>query len=188
MYSFPMKKHHLFILFLGFFAFGLSSFTSDKQPQKLDEPLYDTLHFQSLVVAGIKLGSPYGKVLEKLGSPDSVRKEATPDAQTADHFEEYLYGTDVLYVMDETFSGFELKTPRFQVESLGGLKVGDSASKLKKLFPISYKNREIDEFNPAWVTYSVQFGTSDSFLEIYTQDGKIITISTVTDDDEEEEE
>ena len=186
-----MKKHQLLILFASIITLGLSSFTSTKEQHhalRKDEPIYDTLNFQALSLGGIKLGSPHGKLLEKLGSPDSVRKEFTPDAQTADHFEEYLYGTDVLYVMDETFSGFELKTPRFQLESLGGLKVGDAASKLKKLFPLSYKNREIDEFNPAWVTYSIQFGTSDSFLEIYTQDGKIITISTVTDDEEEDEE
>lgn len=182
-----MKKHYSFLFFMSFIVISLSSFKTVKQAQKYqNEPLYDTLNFQSLVVTGIKLGSPYGKILEKLGSPDSVRKEATPDAQTADHFEEYLYGTDVLYVMDDVFSGFELKTPHFQLESLGGLKVGDAVSKLKKLFPLSYKNREIDEFNPAWATYSIQFGSSDSFLEIYTQDGKIITISTVTDDDDEE--
>jgi hypothetical protein len=95
----------------------------------------------------------------------------------------YIYGKDYFFVMDDNISGFELVTPRFKIDNLGDLKVGDSMSKVKKRFPKSYKLRDVDNSEEDWVTtISVQFGTSDSFLEIIVQKDKIVSLTTVTDD------
>jgi hypothetical protein len=176
------------ISIIGFLALlitvSLSSFKPDTRTHKLvEEEDYDTLNFQSMTVSGIKLNGNYGSILEKLGSPDSVRKEETPDAQSSNHFEVYIYGKDYFFVMDDNISGFELVTPRFKIDNLGDLKVGDSMSKVKKRFPKSYKLRDVDNSEEDWVTtISVQFGTSDSFLEIIVQKDKIVSLTTVTDD------
>ena len=175
----------LSIALLLAFLITLSSFKSFTHQE--DEQ-YDTLNYQSMNVSGIKMGINYGKILEKLGSPDSVRKEETPDAQTSNHFEIYYYGKDSFFVVDENVSGFELTTSRFNLENLGGLKVGDPMSKVKKRFSKSYKLRDVDNTVEDWVTtISVQFGTSDSFLEITVQNDKIVGLATVTDDGTDEQ-
>jgi hypothetical protein len=152
-----------------------------------DDEDYDTLNFQSMNISGIKLGTNYGIILEKLGTPDSVRKEETPDSQTSNHFEMYLYGKDAFFVVDENVSGFELTTPKYNLQNLGGLKVGDAMNKVKKRFPKSYKLRDVDNTEEEWVTtISVQFGITDSFLEITVQNDKIVGLATVADDGTEE--
>lgn len=162
-----------------------SSFKS-QTPVEDDED-YDTLNYQSMNISGIKLGTNYGIILEKLGTPDSVKKEETPDAQASNHFEMYLYGKDAFFVMDESVSGFELITPKFNIQNLGGLKVGDPMNKVKRRFPKSYKLRDVDNTVDDWVTtISIQFGVSDSFLEITVQNDKIVGLATVTDDGTEE--
>lgn len=154
-----------------------------------DDDDYDTLDYYTMSVAGIKLGANYGVILDKFGSPDSVKKEETQDAQLSNHFEEYFYGKDVFFVMDETLSGFDLKTSKFKIDNLADLKVGDSMAKVKKRFPKSYKLRDIDNSVEDWITtISVRFGTSDSFLEITVQNDKIISLTTITDDGSDSEE
>jgi hypothetical protein len=181
-----MKSLSIALLFSLLITITFSSFKSQKTRAFEDED-YDTLNFQSMNVSGIKLGTSYGKVLEKFGSPDSVRKEETPDAQASNHFEVYIYGKDHFFVMDDNVSGFELTTPKYVLENLGGLKVGDAMSKVKKRFPKSYKLRDVDNTVADWVTtVSVQFGISDSFLEINVQNDKIVGLATVTDDGTEE--
>jgi hypothetical protein len=181
-----MKSLSIALLFSLLITITLSSFKSQKTRAVEDED-YDTLNFQSMNVSGIKLGTNYGKVLEKFGSPDSVRKEETPDAQASNHFEVYIYGKDHFFVMDDNVSGFELTTPKYVLENLGGLKVGDPMNKVKKRFPKSYKLRDVDNTVDDWVTtVSVQFGVSDSFLEITVQNDKIVGLATVTDDGTEE--
>jgi hypothetical protein len=180
-----MKPLSITLLLAFLVTITLSSFKSS--PHQISEEDYDTLNYQSMNVSGIKMGLNYGKILEKLGSPDSVKKEETPDAQTSNHFEIYYYGKDAFFVLDENVSGFELTTPRFNLENLGGLKVGDPMSKVKKRFSKSYKLRDIDNTVEDWVTtVSVQFGTTDSFLEITVQNDKIVGLTTVTDDGTEE--
>lgn len=172
-----------------FIAFIITlTFASFKSQTKAggDED-YDTLNYQSMNISGIKLGTNYGIILEKLGTPDSVKKEETPDAQASNHFEMYLYGKDAFFVMDENVSGFELTTPKFNIQNLGGLKVGDPMNKVKKRFPKSYKLRDVDNTVDDWVTtISIQFGVSDSFLEITVQNDKIVGLATVTDDGTDE--
>lgn len=176
MKSFSITLAFTFLISLTFFSFKSSFHTESDED-------YDTLNFQSMNISGIKLGTNYGIILEKLGSPDSVRKEETPDAQTSNHFEMYLYGKDAFFVVDENVSGFELITPKYNIQNLGGLKVGDPMNKVKKRFPKSYKLRDVDNTVDDWVTtVSVQFGISDSFLEIIVQNDKIVGLSTVTDD------
>jgi hypothetical protein len=179
-----MKPLSISLLLAFLITITLSSFKSFTHEE---EEQYDTLNYQSMTISGIKMGVNYGKILEKLGSPDSVKKEETPDAQTSNHFEIYYYGKDAFFVLDENVSGFELTTPRFNLENLGGLKVGDPMSKVKKRFSKSYKIRDVDNTVEDWVTtVSVQFGTSDSFLEITVQNDKIVGLATVTDDGTEE--
>lgn len=169
-----------FLICLTFFSFKSNVHTEDDED-------YDTLNFQSMNISGIKLGTNYGVILEKLGTPDSVRKEETPDAQTSNHFEMYLYGKDAFFVVDENVSGFELITSKYNIQNLGGLKVGDPMNKVKKRFPKSYKLRDVDNTVDDWVTtVSIQFGVSDSFLEITVQNDKIVGLATVTDDGTEE--
>ena len=183
-----MKPLSILSIFAFLITLSLSSFKSPPtlHIQVVDED-YDTLNYQSTKISGIKLGENYGKILEKLGSPDSVKKEETPDAQTSNHFEMYYYGKDSFFVVDESVSGFELITPRFNLESIGGLKVGDPMNKVKKRFPKSYKLRDVDNTVDEWVTtVSVQFGVSDSFLEITVQKDKIVGLATVTDDGTDE--
>jgi hypothetical protein len=181
-----MKSLSIVLLFSLLITITFSSFKSQKTRAIEDED-YDTLNFQSMNVSGIKLGTNYGKVLEKFGTPDSVRKEETPDAQASNHFEVYIYGKDHFFVMDDNVSGFELTTPKYVLENLGGLKVGDPMNKVKKRFPKSYKLRDVDNTVEDWVTtVSVQFGISDSFLEITVQNDKIVGLATVTDDGTEE--
>ncbi|MDZ7899843.1 MAG: hypothetical protein U5N85_17690 [Arcicella sp.] len=181
-----MKPLSIIFLLAFLITITLSSFKSSHY-QTSEEEDYDTLNYQSMNVSGIKMGVNYGKILEKLGSPDSVKKEETPDAQTSNHFEVYYYGKDAFFIVDENTSGFELTTPRFNLENLGGLKVGDPMSKVKKRFSKSYKLRDIDNTVEDWVTtVSVQFGRSDSFLEITVQNDKIVGLATVTDDGTEE--
>jgi hypothetical protein len=180
-----MKPLSITLLLAFLITITLSSFKS--LPHEGEEQ-FDTLNYQSMSVSGIKMGIHYGKILEKLGSPDSVRKEETPDAQTSNHFEIYYYGKDAFFVLDENVSGFELITPHFNLENLGGLKVGDPMSKVKKRFSKSYKLRDVDNTVEDWVTtVSVQFGTSDSFLEITVQNDKIVGLATVTDDGTDEQ-
>ncbi len=180
-----MKSFSITLLVTFLIILTLSSFKS--QIRADDDEEYDTLNFQSMNISGIKLGTNYGVILEKLGSPDSVRKEETPDSQTSNHFEMYLYGKDAFFVVDENVSGFELTTPQFNLQNLGGLKVGDPMNKVKKRFPKSYKLRDVDNSVDDWVTtVSVQFGLSDSFLEITVQNDKIVGLATVTDDGTEE--
>jgi hypothetical protein len=177
----------LSIILLVTFLISLTFFSFKSHTRIDQEEGYDTLNFQSMNVSGINLGANYGIILEKFGSPDSVRKEETPDSKTSNHFEMYLYGKDAFFVVDENLSGFELKTPKFNLQNLGGLKVGDSMNKVKKRFPKSYKLRDVDNTVDDWVTtISVQFGMSDSFLEITVQNDKIVGLSTVTDDGTEE--
>ncbi|MDR6561140.1 MULTISPECIES: hypothetical protein [unclassified Arcicella] len=164
---------------------ALSSFKPSSHSKKMydDDDDYDTLDYYTMSVAGIKLGANYGVILDKLGSPDSVKKEETQDAQLSNHFEEYFYGKDVFFVMDETVSGFELKTSKFKIDNLADLKVGDNMAKVKKRFPKSYKLRDVDNSVEDWITtVSVRFGTTDSFLEIMVQNDKIISLTTITDD------
>lgn len=175
-----------FCLFAILTILGYCAFIPAKHTAAPEESLYDTLQFNAVSVSGVKLGSDYGKVLEKFGSPDSVRKQENAIEDQSDFYEEYVYDKDILFVVNETFSGFELKTARFMLDKLD-LKVGDNASKVKKLFPKSFKNRDIDEFNPDWVTVSVQFGQSDSFLDIYMEEGKIKSMITTTEDGTEED-
>ncbi len=180
-----MKPLSISLLLAFLITITLSSFKSFTHE---DEEEYDTLNYHSMSISGIKMGVNYGKILEKLGSPDSVKKEETPDAQTSNHFEIYYYGKDAFFVLDENVSGFELITPRFNLENLGGLKVGDPMSKVKKRFSKSYKIRDVDNSIEDWVTtVSVQFGTSDSFLEITVQNDKIVGLATVTDDGSDEQ-
>lgn len=175
------------ITFFIALLFSLAFFSFKSQTHAEDDEDYDTLNFQSMNISGINLGANYGVILEKFGSPDSVRKEETPDAQTSNHFEMYLYGKDAFFVVDENIGGFELTTPKFNLQNLGGLKVGDSMNKVKKRFPKSYKFRDVDNTIDDWVTtVSVQFGMSDSFLEITVQNDKIVGLATVTDDDSDE--
>lgn len=176
-----MKSLSIFLLVAFLISLTFFSFKSNVHIE--DDEDYDTLNFQSMNISGIKLGVNYGVILEKLGTPDSVRKEETPDAQTSNHFEMYLYGKDAFFVVDESVSGFELITSKYNLQNLGGLKVGDAMNKVKKRFPKSYKLRDVDNTVDDWVTtVSVQFGTSDSFLEITVQNDKIVGLSTVTDD------
>ncbi|MEY4541137.1 MAG: hypothetical protein RLZZ306_2894 [Bacteroidota bacterium] len=177
----------LSITLLVTFLISLTFFSFKSKIHVEDDEDYDTLNFQSMNVSGIKLGANYGVILEKLGTPDSVRKEETPDAQTANHFEMYLYGKDAFFVVDENVSGFELITPKYNIQNLGGLKIGDPMNKVKKRFPKSYKLRDVDNTVDDWVTtVSVQFGVSDSFLEITVQNDKVVGLATVTDDGTEE--
>jgi len=181
-----MKSLSITFLLAFFITLTLSSFKSNTK--SIGDEDYDTLNYHSMNISGVKLGANYGVILEKLGSPDSVRKEETPDAQNANHFEMYRYGKDAFYVMDDNVSGFELVTSRFSLENLGGLKVGDPMSKVKKRFPKSYKLRDVDNTVDDWVTIiSVQFGTSDSFLEITVQNDKVVGLATVTDDGTDQE-
>jgi hypothetical protein len=181
-----MKSLSIALLFSLLITITFSSFKS-QSTRVIEDEDYDTLNFQSMNVSGIKLGTNYGKVLEKFGTPDSVRKEETPDAQASNHFEVYIYGKDNFFVMDDNVSGFELTTPKYVLENLGGLKVGDPMNKVKKRFPKSYKLRDVDNTVDDWVTtVSVQFGVSDSFLEITVQNDKIVGLATVTDDGTEE--
>jgi len=174
----------LSIFFLVAFLISLTFFSFKSNVHIEEDEDYDTLNFQSMNISGIKLGVNYGVILEKLGTPDSVRKEETPDSQTSNHFEMYLYGKDAFFVVDESVSGFELITSKYNLQNLGGLKVGDAMNKVKKRFPKSYKLRDVDNTVDDWVTtVSVQFGTSDSFLEITVQNDKIVGLSTVTDDE-----
>jgi|GEM_PF-6464535 len=180
-----MKSFSITILFTFLISLTFCAFKSNTRADGEED--YDTLNFQSMDISGIKLGSNYGIILEKLGTPDSVRKEETPDSQTSNHFEMYLYGKDAFFVVDENVSGFELTTPKFSLQNLGGLKVGDPMNKVKKRFPKSYKLRDVDNTVDDWVTtVSVQFGRSDSFLEITVQNDKIVGLSTVTDDGSED--
>ncbi len=180
-----MKSFSITLLVTILISLTLCSFQSHTHAENDED--YDTLNFQSMNISGIKLGTNYGVILENLGSPDSVRKEETPDSQTSNHFEIYLYGKDSFFVVDENVSGFELTTSKFNLQNLGGLKVGDPMTKVKKRFPKSYKLRDIDNTVDDWVTtVSVQFGLSDSFLEITVQNDKIVGLATVTDDDTEE--
>ncbi len=177
----------LSIILLVAFLISLTFFSFKSNVHLEDDEDYDTLNFQSMNISGIKLGTNYGVILEKLGTPDSVRKEETPDAQTSNHFEMYLYGKDAFFVVDESVSGFELITSKYNLQNLGGLKVGDAMNKVKKRFPKSYKLRDVDNTVDDWVTtVSVQFGLSDSFLEITVQNDKIVGLATVTDDGMEE--
>ena len=174
----------LSIFFLVAFLISLTFFSFKSNVHIEEDEDYDTLNFQSMNISGIKLGVNYGVILEKLGTPDPVRKEETPDSQTSNHFEMYLYGKDAFFVVDESVSGFELITSKYNLQNLGGLKVGDAMNKVKKRFPKSYKLRDVDNTVDDWVTtVSVQFGTSDSFLEITVQNDKIVGLSTVTDDE-----
>lgn len=183
-----MKLFSTLSLLSLLFVIAFSSFKPQQKhhlKHQIDE--YDTLNYHSMVVSGIKLGSNYGTILEKFGSPDSVEKEETPDANLSNQLEVYYYGKDVFLIMDETVSGFELNSERFKIENLGDLKVGDSMAKVKKRFPNSYKLRDIDNSVEDWITtISVQFGTSDSFLEITVQNDKVIKLETVTDDGTQE--
>ena len=180
-----MKSLSIVLLATFLITLTFSSFKS-QTPVEGDED-YDTLNYQSMNISGIKLGTNYGVILEKLGTPDSVKKEETPDAQSSNHFEMYLYGKDAFFVMDENVSGFELTTPKFNIQNLGGLKVGDPMNKVKKRFPKSYKLRDVDNSVDDWVTtISIQFGVSDSFLEITVQNDKIVGLATVTDDGTDE--
>ena len=182
-----MKKLILAIFVSFFTTLFLSAFKVSPSAVKPQNELdYDTINFESTIISGVKLGDKQTSLHEKLGKPDSVRKEQTPDAQNGDSFEVYLYGRDAFFIMDNSLSGFEIKTNRFQLDNLAGLKVGDPIAKVKKQFPRSYKNRYLDEFNPSRITISVQFGQSNSFLEIYLEEGKVKSLTTVTDDDEEE--
>lgn len=177
-----MKSLSIFSLVAFLISLTFFSFKSNVHIENDED--YDTLNFQSMNISGIKLGVNYGVILEKLGTPDSVRKEETPDSQTSNHFEMYLYGKDAFFVVDENVSGFELITSKYNLQNLGGLKVGDAMNKVKKRFPKSYKLRDVDNTVDDWVTtVSVQFGTSDSFLEITVQNDKIVGLSTVTDDE-----
>ncbi|MBC7410022.1 MAG: hypothetical protein H7339_16670 [Arcicella sp.] len=177
----------LSIVFLATFLITLTFSSFKSQTTVEGDEDYDTLNYQSMNISGIKLGTNYGIILEKLGTPDSVKKEETPDAQASNHFEMYLYGKDAFFVMDENVSGFELTTPKFNIQNLGGLKVGDPMNKVKKRFPKSYKLRDVDNTVDDWVTtISIQFGVSDSFLEITVQNDKIVGLATVTDDGTEE--
>lgn len=183
-----MKSLSITFLLAFLFTLTLSSFKPQTNNNIVDDEDYDTLNFHSMTISGVKLGANYGVILEKFGSPDSVRKEETPDAQNANHFEMYRYGKDAFYVMDDNVSGFELVTSRFSLENIGGLKVGDPMSKVKKRFPKSYKLRDVDNTEEDWVTIvSVQFGISDSFLEITVQNDKIVGLATVTDDGTDEQ-
>ena len=180
-----MKSLSITIFIAFIITLTFASFKS--QPKAVGDEDYDTLNYQSMNISGIKLGTNYGIILEKLGTPDSVKKEETPDAQASNHFEMYLYGKDAFFVMDENVSGFELTTPKFNIQNLGGLKVGDPMNKVKKRFPKSYKLRDVDNTVDDWVTtISIQFGVSDSFLEITVQNDKIVGLATVTDDGTEE--
>ena len=180
-----MKSLSIILLVSLLITLTFSSFKSQTQVE--DDEDYDTLNYQSMNISGIKLGTNYGIILEKLGTPDSVKKEETPDAQASNHFEMYLYGKDAFFVMDENVSGFELITPKFNIQNLGGLKVGDPMNKVKRRFPKSYKLRDVDNTVDDWVTtISIQFGVSDSFLEITVQNDKIVGLATVTDDGTEE--
>ena len=180
-----MKSLSIILLVSLLITLTFSSFKSQTQVE--DDEDYDTLNYQSMNISGIKLGTNYGIILEKLGTPDSVKKEETPDAQASNHFEIYLYGKDAFFVMDENVSGFELITPKFNIQNLGGLKVGDPMNKVKRRFPKSYKLRDVDNTVDDWVTtISIQFGVSDSFLEITVQNDKIVGLATVTDDETEE--
>ena len=100
-----MKSFSITLLVTFLISLTLSSF---KSHTRVNDEDYDTLNFQSMSISGIKLGTNYGIILEKLGTPDSVRKEETPDSQTSNHFEMYLYGKDAFFVVDENVSGFEL--------------------------------------------------------------------------------
>ena len=180
-----MKSLSISLLITFLITLAFSSFKSQTKAEGNED--YDTLNYQSMNISGIKLGTNYGIILEKLGTPDSVKKEETPDAQASNHFEMYLYGKDAFFVMDENVSGFELTTPKFNIQNLGGLKVGDPMNKVKKRFPKSYKLRDVDNSVDDWVTtISIQFGVSDSFLEITVQNDKIVGLTTVTDDGTEE--
>lgn len=180
-----MKSLSILLLITLLITLTFSSFKSQTQVEDGED--YDTLNYQSMNISGIKLGTNYGVILEKLGTPDSVKKEETPDAQASNHFEMYLYGKDAFFVMDENVSGFELITPKFNIQNLGGLKVGDPMNKVKKRFPKSYKLRDVDNTVDDWVTtISIQFGVSDSFLEITVQNDKIVGLATVTDDGTDE--
>ncbi|MEA5404178.1 hypothetical protein VB776_14700 [Arcicella sp. DC2W] len=175
----------LILVFIAFSSFKPSSQTNKVQDEGDD---YDTLDYYTMSVSGIKLASNYGAILDKLGSPDSVTKEETQDAQLSNHFEMYFYGKDTFFVMDETVSGFDLKTPKFKIDNLD-LKVGDAMAKVKKRFPKSYKLRDVDNSVEDWITtVSIRFGTSDSFLEITVQNDKIISLTTITDDGSDSEE
>lgn len=187
----PNMKYFSSVTFFSILVFiALSSFKSTDSQRKIyeEEDDYDTLDYYSMSVSGIKLASNYGVILDKLGSPDSVTKEETQDAQLSNHFEMYFYGKDTFFVMDETVSGFDLKTPKFKIDMLD-LKVGDSMAKVKKRFPKSYKLRDVDNSVEDWITtVSVRFGTTDSFLEITVQNDKIISLTTITDDGSDSEE
>jgi hypothetical protein len=166
---------------------AFSSFKPQHKTRYQTEEEYDTINYNSMSISGVKLGSNYGSILDKLGSPDSVEKEETPDARLSNHFDVYHYGKDIFFVMDDTTSGFELNSTRFKIDNLGDLRVGDSMTKIKKRFPNSYKLRDIDNSVEEWITtISVQFGTSDSFLEITVKNDKIISLSTITDDGTDE--
>ena len=96
MKSFSITLFITFLISLTFFSFKSHTRAEDDED-------YDTLNFQSMNISGIKLGTNYGIILEKLGSPDSVRKEETPDAQTSNHFEMYLYGKLLIYLLLKSF-------------------------------------------------------------------------------------
>jgi len=180
-----MKLLSITLLITFLITITFSSFKSKTRVK--DDEDYDTLNYQSMDISGIKLGVNYGVILEKLGSPDSVRKEETPDAQTSNHFDIYLYGKDAFFVVDENIRGFELITPKFNIQNLGGLKVGDPMNKVKKRFPKSYKLRDVNNSVDDWVTtVSIKFGVSDSFLEITVQNDRIVGLATVTDDGTDE--
>ncbi len=172
-----MKKitYTTIVIVASFLFLILVSFKNNKI-----EETYDSIDFGSIAISGVYMGSEHGKLIEKLGSPDSVVKEENEIKEQGEFFETYVYGKDKLLVINDTFIGFELNTDKLVVSNID-LKVGDNLSKAKKLFPISFKNKDVDEFNPKWMTMSVQLGDSDSFMEIYSEDDKIKSITTVTD-------
>ncbi|WP_372648438.1 hypothetical protein [Draconibacterium sp.] len=115
------------------------------------------------------------ELLEKMGAPDSISKEANFVGDDGGLEERFWYKNSHFRTFDGKVQTIELADPEFVVN--GFLNVGMSEQVIKKLFPVSYSQgrKAEDVWRYEGKGYDMEYAIfrGDNLLSIVTKDGKI---------------
>ena len=132
----------------------------------------DTLAVDEIRLAGFGLSTSINSLHSTFGKPDSI--VSTINDFSGKVVEEHLYGQDVIYVEDQRFEGYHIKTARFELE-YRPIRVGSRIDQVMDAFPISYRDDGLDQH------LRVQIGELDLYLMVKVDDGVIQEFYTWTD-------
>jgi len=136
---------------------------------------YNFMPFDMSSVSGVRKGTAFNILLDSLGRPDSIKYSYDPITMN-DTLKKFYYGSSCFEIKNGVIKEFLINDDCFNLK-YKNIKVGNNINKLKRLFPVSYKNRYYPRNDStAFMMVALQNKNIhlDAFIRFRIKKGKII--------------